>query len=87
MGKQPGRPKGAKQKSRKWVWHTPVRCPTCRLTYRAPYHQRPYKEIQQGGIAPDGQPYNLVRLRRTVCEHCGQHLVVKSFENRPEEKM
>jgi len=85
-----GRPKGATTKPREPVCFVPARCPSCQSTLRDPFREKPYKEMEEGGIAPDQQPYTHIVWRRTRCGGCGQWLTIRSYENRsgenPEKK-
>jgi hypothetical protein len=73
--KPTGRPPG-------WVWHTPVRCPGCGMTYRPPYSTQPVKEIEQGGKAPNGRAHTHVNWRPATCHLCGQQFPARVLEKK-----
>jgi len=65
-----------------WVWHDPVRCVECGMTYRSPYATKAHEEIEQGGQAPNGKPYTHVAWRMCTCNVCGRRFTVRVLENR-----
>ena len=76
--KKSGRPIGAKTIELDMVDAVATRCKVCASTARTKY-EKP-QVIDGDGIAPDGQPYTRVILRRTRCENCGQHRIDRWYE-------
>lgn len=75
-----GRPTGAKTQEHTVVDVLPAACFRCGSTKRTPYTST--ETIDTHGER-NGQHYNLVTLRRTSCQDCGQHRIERSFEYRP----
>ena len=75
--RRPGRPNGSKTKKRPTVNETASRCPRCGSTDRTAYTQT--RVVDGGGTAPDGKPFNQVRLGWTSCKACGQARIDRSY--------
>ena len=76
--KKTGRPLGVKNADHDVVDTVATRCKACTSTARAPYSKPIY--VDGDGIAPDGQRYTRVVLRRTRCERCGQNRIDRWYE-------